>query len=239
MTDNHSQSFFGQTTGITINSPSKSENYIFMKCIKKKQDGSWEKPSMGEGKTIKISLEEMVMILKVLKGKLPNWKTFHKFNEKKTQISFKWENETKKSLWINIGEYPKMLGVPQVEIFKLLLKHIIKEKIEYSTVLDFSKIQASSERSRNAKKNAVEIHPEKINIEKNTENSANSTSTSDKVKINGAINGETEKALLLNFEGNEIWVPKSTIHSQFKSVKGEDQSFLIDDWILKRNKVLS
>lgn len=239
MTDNHSQSFFGQTTGITINSPSKSENYIFMKCIKKKQDGSWEKPSMGEGKTIKISLEEMVMILKVLKGKLPNWTTYHKFNENKTQISFKWENEAKKSLWINIGKYPKMLGVPQVEIFKLLLKHLIKEKIEHATILNLSKLSANTGGIRNTRKSTVEIISEKINIEKNTEPSAKAN-TNEKIQINGLINGETEKALLLNFEtGQELWVPKSTIHSQFNSLKGENQSFLIDNWILKRNKIIS
>jgi RNase P/RNase MRP subunit p29 len=238
MTDNHSQSFFGQSTGITIQSPSKNENYIFIKCIKKKQNGSWEKPSLGEGKTIKISIEEMVMILKVLKGQLPSWTTYHKFNDNKTQISFKWENETKNSLWINIGEYPKMLGIPQVEIFKLLLKHLIKEKIEYSTVIDFSKIQANSEKIRTLEKKVVEIRPEKINMEKNTEKSTNANA-SDKIKISGAINGETEKALLLNFEGREFWVPKSKIHSKFNNVKGESQSFLIEDWILKKNKIVT
>jgi hypothetical protein len=179
------------------------------------------------------------MILKVLKGKIPNWTTYHKFKDIKTQISFKWENESRKSLWINIGEYPKMLGIPQVEIFKLLLKHLIKEKIEYSTVLDLSKLQANSERSGNAERKAVEIHPEKINIEKNTEKSTNAN-TSDKIKISGAINGETEKALLLNFEtGQELWVPKSVIHSKFNSVKGESQMFMIDDWILKKNKIMT
>jgi len=239
MTDSHSQSFFGQTTGITINSPSKSENYIFIKCIKKKPDGTWEKPSLGEGKTIKVSLEEMVMILKILKGKMPNWTTYHKFNDTKTQISFKWENETKNSLWINIGEYPKMLGVPQVEIFKLLLKHLIKEKIEYSTVLNLSKIQATNERLGSTIKTSNEIHAEKIIIENNREKSVNNTA-SERINISGAINGETEKALLLNFEtGQELWIPKSTIHSQFNNKKGENQSFLIDDWVLKRNKIIS
>ena len=53
MTDNHSHSFFGQAVGLTIQSSSKSDSFIFFKCIKKKPDSSWEKPSLGEGKTIK------------------------------------------------------------------------------------------------------------------------------------------------------------------------------------------
>jgi hypothetical protein len=41
-----------------------------LKCIKKKNDGIWEKPSKGEDKKIKCSLEEMIMILQVLKRKI-------------------------------------------------------------------------------------------------------------------------------------------------------------------------
>ena len=58
--------------------------------------------------------------------------------------------------------------------------------------------------------------------------------------INGAIKGETEKALLITFDtGKEIWIPKSTIHCQYSPKKQFNQSFLIDNWILKRNKILT
>ena len=124
-------------------------------------------------------------------------------------------------------------------LFKLLLKHLIKEKIEYATVLNLSKLQDNKARFANAKKDVEKIRPEKINVNGNTENTAN-TNKKDKVEIKGAINGETEKALLLNFEtGQELWVPKSTIHSQFDNARGENQSFLIDNWILKKNKIIS
>jgi len=58
-------------------------------------------------------------------------------------------------------------------------------------------------------------------------------------KIDGSINGETEKALLIKFisSGQEMWIPKSTIHCQFSPRKNIEQSFLIDNWILKRNKI--
>jgi hypothetical protein len=100
MTDTHSQSFFGQATGLTINSSSKNDPFIFIKCIKKKENGDWEKLSSGEGKTIKISLEEMIMILKVLRRKIESWSGFHSYKENKTQISFNWEGNGGNKLWI-------------------------------------------------------------------------------------------------------------------------------------------
>ena len=49
--------FFGQFTGIFIQSSSKNEPLIFLQFIKKKGDGTWEKLSTREGKTVKFSLE--------------------------------------------------------------------------------------------------------------------------------------------------------------------------------------
>jgi len=68
MTDKHNQSFFGQSTGMFIQSSSKNEPFIFLQFIKKKGDGSWEKPSLREGKRVKCGLEEIIMILNVLKN---------------------------------------------------------------------------------------------------------------------------------------------------------------------------
>ena len=63
MGDVHSRSFFGQATGMIIRSSSKTDDFIFVNCIKKKPDGSWEKPTQKEGKTVRLSLEEIIMIL--------------------------------------------------------------------------------------------------------------------------------------------------------------------------------
>jgi uncharacterized protein YqgQ len=111
-----------------------------LKCIKKKPDGSWEKPSLGEGKTIKCNLDEIVMILDVLNRNRASWSSFHNFKDIKTQISFKWEDDAKEKLLIYIGKYSKMLKFAQIEIFRLLLKHILEEKIEFATVLNFGAI---------------------------------------------------------------------------------------------------
>ena len=234
MVDKHSQSFFGQSTGLTLLSSSKSDSFIFFKCIKKKPDGSWEKPSLGEGKTIKCNLDEIVMILDVLQRDSASWSSYHNFNEVKTQISFKWENEAKKKLLIYIGNYSKMLNFSQTEIFRLLLKHILEEKIEFATISKMPSGKAvvngpkiSEQRNRNNGAPVLPIVKESIE-----------TSENDVSQINGVIEGETEKALLIQFnKDKEIWIPKSVIRSNYDSSNDISQNFIIDNWILKKNNI--
>ena len=234
MVDKHSQSFFGQSTGLTLLSSSKSDSFIFLKCINKKPDGSWEKPSLGEGKTIKCNLDEIIMILEVLQRNSDSWSSYHNFNEVKTQISFKWEDETKKKLLIYIGSYSKMLNFAQAEIFRLLLKHILKEKIEFSTVVKLNSGKATAgnpkgneQRNQNNDATALPIIKESIELNE-----------SEVSQIKGIIEGETEKALLIQFNNDkEIWVPKSVIRSNYNSSNDISQNFTIDNWILKKNNI--
>lgn len=243
MTDNHSYSFFGQATGIILQSGLKEDPYLFLRCIKKKGDKNWEKPSLGEGKTIRCSLEELIMISKVLNKESNSWSSYHKYKNENTQISFNWEGNDWKKLWINIGKYSKMLGVAQVEIFRLLLKHIINEKVEFATGVKLPKPQSSKNYSSNPKNQTpTKNHPK--------EGALNSTvaktsiinvqdSGAQKIAITCSIKSETGKALLLIFNhGQEIWIPKSTIYSKYKTELGVTQEFLMDEWILKRNKIL-
>ncbi|MFW9950163.1 MAG: hypothetical protein ACFFKA_08565 [Candidatus Thorarchaeota archaeon] len=234
MVNKHSQSFFGQSTGLTLVSSSKAEPFIFLKCIKKKADGSWEKPSLGEGKTIKCSLDEIVMMLEVLNKKQDAWSSYHNFNDIKTQISFKWEDDAKQKLLIYIGKYSKMLNYAQTEIFRLLLKHLIKEKIEFSTVSNLSPQKNPTESSKeNRAINKVMKSTEHLTVKESVENNGNEVSN-----INGVIEGETEKALLIQFDNNkEVWIPKSVIRSDYNSVNEVAQNFIIDNWILKKNNI--
>ena len=71
------------------------------------------------------------MILHVLKKDSKTWSTVHVFKEEKTPISIKWEGENK--IWFNVGNYPKMLTIPQIEILVLLMEHILAEKIAFAT----------------------------------------------------------------------------------------------------------
>ncbi len=254
MTDNHSQSFFGQTTGIILSSPSKTDPFIFLKCIKKKPDGIWEKPSLGEGKTIKCSLEEIVMILQVLDGKTTSWSGYHQYKETKTQISVNWEGNDQDKLWIRVGDYSKMFGFSQIEILRLLLKHILEEKIEFATGSNKSQANFNNNNINNNNKTA-NIKPKEnvireeigassgeedmLFIEESIKNSSSSGNNGNKKrKLRGSIKTETAKALLIMLpSGREQWFPKTTISSQFNPEKEIEQIFLIDKWILEKNGI--
>lgn len=231
MTDSHNLSFFGQSTGMFIQSTSKEEPFIFLQFIKKKQDRVWEKTSLREGKRIKCNLEEMVMILEVLKKNCKAWSTVHKFKEEKTPISVNWEGETK--LWFNVGEYPKMLTFAQIEILKRLMEHLLHEKIEFATT---GVGKNSKPPITISKKNIPEPQPEPQEVELNV---IEEIDLGDKIiKISGRIKSETPKALLIDVgEGDENWFPKSVIKSTFDIGSDIRQSFLVDSWFLEKNKI--
>ncbi len=68
---------------------------------------------------------------------------------------------------------------------------------------------------------------EKVNLD-------NETAT-----IDGICEGKTEKALLILFDsGKQIWIPKSTIRSEFDQDSSNTQQFTIDTWVLKKNEVI-
>jgi len=235
VTDRHNQSFFGQSTGMFIQSSSKHEPFIFLQFIKKKSDGSWES-SKREGKKVKFSLEEIVMILEVLKKNIKSWTTVHSFKEDKTPISIKWEGDQK--IWINVGDYPKMLSFSQIEIMKLLLHHILQEKIEFATI---SEIKGGIE--RNSKENNSSSTQKTPKIKRNPEKPEiiiveEISSKDDLTAVKGIITGETEKAVLLKLDnGSENWFPKSTIKSEYSPEQVTFQKFLIDSWIIEKNKI--
>jgi len=103
MADSHNYSFFGQKTGLILQSSSKHDPYIFFRVIKKKDNETWEKFSSGEGKNVKFSLEEMILILQVLNKEVTMWSSYHMYRENNTKISFQWKKEEEKQpLWINI-----------------------------------------------------------------------------------------------------------------------------------------
>ena len=59
-------------------------------------------------------------------------------------------------------------------------------------------------------------------------------------KIKGKLIAETEKAIRIQFNsGQENWIPKSTIKSVLEHEKNIIQEFLIDTWVLEKNKILT
>ncbi len=220
MTDNHSYSFFGQKVGLIIQSSAKTDPYMFFRLIRSKNDGSWEKPSSGEGKVIKFSLEEMIHIIQVLKKEVDSWSSYHTFKDTKTQIAFKWENGEKKKLWIHIDKYSKMLDYAQFTILEMFMSHILTEKIEFATTLSTKE------------NNGTYIVETREGISKNTKD------TLKVIKISGIIKGVSSKALLIEFPNEqEVWIPKSTISSNYIEDQKDSQSFNIQTWILEKNKI--
>ncbi len=216
----HNYSFFGQTNSMLIQSSSKYDPYLFIKCLKKKSDGSWEKPSKGEGKTIKLSLEEMVMILEVLNKNIPKWSGFHSFKDQQTQISVNWEDTSNQKLWIRIGGYAKYFTFSQIEIFRRLINHILDEKIEFATAIN--KGSAFKVKGMESRETPSETR----------QNSNNAT------EIEAIIKNETEKAILVQLiTGKEMWIPKSGIKSNYTSQETETQKLLVDSWILEKSEI--
>ncbi len=236
MSDTHIISFFGQNIGIIIKSTSKFNSYTFFQCIKKNQYGKWEKPTLNQGKTIKFTLEEIIMILQVLHRKTLNWKSFHTYNEKKTSFSFSWEDEEAKVLWITVADYSKVLNFAQVEVLRLLLRHLVEEKIIYST--SYTKKKSISDGNyENALNQKIE-HYDKFFENERLRYKEKSDILRDMSKIRATLAGETEKAILLNLGENEsFWIPKSSIHNQYLPRKNFNQFFLIDNWVLEKNNI--
>jgi len=261
MVNSHRYSFFGKKTGIIVSSMSRSELFIMLTCIREKPDGSWEKPSHNEGKIIRLSLEEMVEILRVLNHEAKGWNTVHKYKDEATKIEFRWKDETHSALYINIGSYPKMLGYSQTEVLRLLLKHMIKEKIVHATVppkvnseVSDNHDQSSLEHDPPANNKKISKHSPKITRKKqpaqektpqNTpevvvEEVIQKESETDSTLIEGSFMAETPKAVLIGLEPDKsVWFPKSTIHSPYEKEKFQIQQFMIDTWVLKKNQVLS
>ena len=235
MSNSHSKSFFGQNTGIIVSSSSSSDPFMFIHCFKKKPNGVWEKPSSSEGKAVKFSLEEIVMILRVLNHETHKWQCQHIFKDKETSIFFNWEDSNHDVLWINVGKYSKRLNLAQTEILRLLLTHLLEEKIIYST--SQKRGNTDNRIKKHTQKNQFQLDPlddqnllHDLNKAKNTLN--------DTSNLYGSIVGETEKAVLIDFTRKEEWIPKSVINNQYIPQKNVKQKFLINNWILKKLELI-
>jgi len=237
MVDSHLKSFFGQNTGIIVSSFSRSDPFTFVHCFKKKSNGIWEKPSSKEGKSIKFSLEEIVLILRVLNRQTLNWQCQHNYKDNTTSISFNWEDDKTNVLWINIGKYSKRLNLAQTEILRLLLSHFLEEKIIHST---FPKKLTRNSKAKTSL--SLEIKKTKEiggDLDEDYDTNLNESLNRDVLinemsDIDGSIVGETDKAFLIKFDKIEEWIPKSAIKKHSITQKNISQKFLIDNWILKK-----
>jgi len=237
MADKHNKSFFGHNTGIIIESPKKSVPYIFLTCIKRKDDGTWEKTSKGEGKTVKLSIEEIICILEVIKGNHAKWRGYHVFKDYRTEILVSWEDETKQTIVLKVSDYEKKMSFPNLNFFKLLLDHLLLEKIEFATTGELG-IKA---KEKKAQEQDYSLFSEQVtakdglHVVETTEYDV----TIDFMNITAKIMVESPKALLISLDtGHEFWVPKSTIHSEYNPKDKQNfQKLSLDRWIIEKNLV--
>ena len=240
MVDFHNKTFFGENSALIVQSSTRKDSATFFKFFQKKQNGSWERPSEGEGLTAKFAMRELVFILRVLSRAEENWTAMHQFQDKTTNFHLRWVSDD--TLKFNAQSYAVELDYGQAEILRMLLKHILEEKIihatsseapareetpqEPSTLIVKEERGNTSQKKRPKKSTPKKRQPPKEKGKKRT-------------KVRGAIDIETDKALLINFGAeNGQWIPKSTVHSNYSTEKGIQQSFLIDDWVLKKNYII-
>jgi len=239
MTDYHIKTFYGQKSSITLTSPSKSVPYVFLSCINRKEDGTWENTSEGEGKTVKISIEEIICILEVLLKKSANWRGFHIFKERKTEIYVGWEKESREVVQIKIGIYIKKLRFPNLNFFTLMLEHILSEKIECATS---GKSKQKSKEGDAHEDGEYGVFSEQI-IARNGLQVVETTEfgvSEDTIEIKAKIKVESPKALLITLESDtEFWIPKSTIHNNYDvENKKKLQTLNVDKWIIEKQRIL-
>ncbi|MFX1496041.1 MAG: hypothetical protein ACFFBH_00805 [Promethearchaeota archaeon] len=239
MADFHTKTFYGQKSSMIITSPTKMVPYIFLSCINRKDDGTWESSSKGEGKTVKISIEEIICILEVLNRRIANWRGYHVFKERQTEIYVGWEDETRQVIRIKIGDYTKKLRFPNLNLMTLLLEHILSEKIEFATSGTFESKEKEEKIDEGSEYSLFSEHitaRDGLQVVETTEYGV----SVDTVEVNVKLKVESPKALLITLEtGEEFWIPKSTIHSQYDVDNKENyQSFIVDKWIIEKNKII-
>ncbi|MFX0011418.1 MAG: hypothetical protein ACFE9R_13985 [Candidatus Hermodarchaeota archaeon] len=238
MADFHTKTFYGNKTSIVISSPSKSIPYIFLSCLHRKEDGSWEKTFEGEGNTVKLSIEEIICILEVLNRKSANWRGFHVFRDRKTEIYVGWEDESRQVLRVKLGTYTKKLRFPNTSFLSMLLEHILTEKIEFATS-GTAEVKKGKEIDDENEYGLFTEHitsRDGLTVVETTEYGVSKDTT----ELQARIKVESPKALLITLDNNlEFWIPKSTIHSSYDiNNKTEKQSFIVDKWIVERNKII-
>ncbi|MHA1436153.1 MAG: hypothetical protein ACTSPD_01125 [Promethearchaeota archaeon] len=234
MADFHTKSFFGVENGLIINSPARIVPWIFISCIKRKGDGTWEKISKGEGKTVKLSIEEIICIVEVLRKNSANWRGYHVFKEYKTEIYVGWEDNSREILQFKIGDYKKKLRFPNTTFLTLLLEHILSEKIEFATSTTYkTKVEASYNDQFSVFAEQIKGR-DGLQVVETTEYDI-FVETYD---IKAKIKVESPKALLIMCEnGKEFWIPKSTIHNKYNiDDKKQYQKLIVDKWIIEKNR---
>ena len=183
-------------------------------------------------------MDEIICILEVLKKKSANWRGFHVFKERKTEIYVGWEKEARDIIQIKVGEYIKKLRFPNLNFFTLMLEHILQEKIEFATSGKSEKVSDDEEPQEEGEYGVFSeqiLARDGLQVVETTEfGVANET-----VEIKAKIKVESPKALLIIVDPEtEFWIPKSTIHNDYDvNNKKRLQTLIVDKWIIEKQRI--
>ena len=206
MPDIHIKRFQGQNVDLVVESKSRFDNFIYFHFINK---------TFKEGKNLVItfSLEDIAMILCILRKELFVWKSWC---VEDLEVTFVWEDKDTQKLWIHAANYSKSLNIGQIEVLKLYVKHILKEKVKFAT---------------------SKITDHYLSSPPDGDKYLESTMIETINKVEGKVISQTDKAVLINFQESEVWIPKSTIHSHYSALDTSSQFFMIENWVLKKNNL--
>jgi hypothetical protein len=126
----HRIPFFGQKTGMILESPGADQPHIFLRFLKKKDSNVWEKPSAKEGKVLKLNLLEIIRLRDLCMAEKDTWSSVHAFGSEKTSFSFEKEG---KNIKIALQGYSKFIQYPESELLKEVMIHLVHEKVENAT----------------------------------------------------------------------------------------------------------
>lgn len=234
--DRHNLAIFGKKVGIIIDSDSMKNPHIFIRALKCKDSGVWEKSSLREGISVNLKLSEIIAFSEVLNGTIKEFKTMHKYKESTTAISIVRDSVDSNLIKIRIGAYDKPIVFPDTILLSKFISHLIdekianatvsteKEKIENESVEDFEDIAAESKKSIDIIKEKT-TEPVKDLVKKQT------SEKEETMNIKMAIKNVRPKAILIVKEDKtEKWIPRSAIISNFDEKLTTPQDFTVKVW---------
>jgi 3'-phosphoadenosine 5'-phosphosulfate sulfotransferase len=103
----------------------------------------------------------MISLKEIFKKCPSSWKSVHKYKEEMTSIEFESRENQSLPYLLKIGIYPKPFTFAQGEIFRMLLEHLITEKIEHLNT--FIKKPTNTDEFKSTPQNILYVKEETTN----------------------------------------------------------------------------
>ncbi len=131
--DYHKYIFHGQSFNLILYSISKYDPHVYLKWKKRNFKNVSQQDRNKHEKLVELNLENLTYIFNLLKNQQNLRDITIKERLKGDYVTFSWENENTRSLWIRANSFSKVLNFPQIQLLLLLIEHLLHEKIAFST----------------------------------------------------------------------------------------------------------